>query len=105
MCGGLCIEVAMLKPQLISVLRVAMRAMEKIQREKADGLKICVRRPSRFHLINSLPNMPVAIRANCKKNQSSLNQRNRLVLMTMGTGPKPKTQLSRRDQHTSMSRA
>ena len=50
---------------------------------------MCTRRPSRSHRTNALPRKPTAIIRNCRWNQSSRNQRNRLVLKMMGNGPKP----------------
>ena len=39
----------------MSVLWVAIRTIEKRKRAKADGLKMCVRRPSRVHLRRPTP--------------------------------------------------
>src|SRR6266704_2948088 len=104
MWGGRSKETAVSSPQEICVLCVTIRPMEKMNSAIAEGLKICARRPSRFQVMNSLQSTPVASIRNCRKNQSGLNHRNKLVLRTMGNGPKPSIHLSRRDQHTNMSR-
>src|ERR1051326_9278097 len=67
----------------IWVLFVTSSPREKIAKAMADGLKMCVRRPSRFHVTNSLQSTPVDTIRNCRKNQSSLNHRNRFVLRTI----------------------
>src|SRR6202040_224455 len=100
---GRCSVVAISSPQVIGVVFVMSNPTEKRNSAMAEGLKMCVRRPSRFHLTNSLKSTPVATIRNCKKNQSFLYQRKRLVLKIIGNGPKPRTHLSRRDQQTSMS--
>src|SRR5258708_40314257 len=105
MCGGRSKETAISSPHEIPVLRVTISPIEKINSAMAEGLKICTHRPSRFHVMNSLHSTPVASIRNCRKNQSCLNHKNKLVLKTMEKGPKPKIHLSLRDQHTSMSSA
>src|SRR5580658_510403 len=104
MWGGRPKETAISSPQEIGVLRVRIKPRENKNSAIAEGLKMCTRRPSLFHVTNSLQSTPVAIIRNCRKNQSGLNHKNRLVLRTIGNGPKPSTHLSRRDQHSSMSR-
>src|SRR5215471_3727108 len=89
--------------QLLSVLWVTSSPRENNASAIAEGLKMCVRRPSRCQVTNSLHNTPVDTSRNWRKNQSSLNHKKRFVLKTMGNGPKPSTHWSRRDQQTSMS--
>ena len=96
---------AMSCPQVRSVVPVASRISENRPSEKADGLKMCVLRPSRRQRTNSLPRKPAASMANCRWNQSSRNQRKRLVLKMMGNGPNPSTWRSRRDHDSSRSNA
>src|SRR6516164_1215295 len=98
MFGGRLRVTATSSPQLIGVLRVISRPTEKMASAIAEGLKMWVRRPSRFQLINSLQRTPVATIRNWRKYQSSLNHRNKFVLRTIGNGPKPRIHLSRRDQ-------
>ena len=97
--------VAISWPQVRCVVPVASSTIEKIASVNADGLKMCTRRPSRSQRTNALPRNPSAMSTNCKANQSSLNQRNRLVLKTIGKGPKPRTYSSPRDHASSMSNA
>src|SRR5690349_6753039 len=103
MWGGRWRVVAISSPQVIEVVFVMRRPSEKRESAMAEGLKMCVRRPSRFHLTNSLKRTPTATIRNCRKNQSSLYQRNRLVLKIIGKGPNPRTHLSRRHQQTNIS--
>src|SRR5713101_8139995 len=105
MLGGRWNVVEICSPHVIEVLRVTRRPIEKRKSANAEGLKMWVSLPSRFHRINSFPSTPTATIANCRKNQSFLNHRNRFVLRTMGNGPNPKMHLSRCDQQTSMSSA
>src|SRR5689334_125659 len=105
MFGGRLSVTATSSAQEMCVLWVVIKISEKTASAMADGLKMCARRPSLFHVINSLHSTPVDTSRNCRKNQSSLNHRNRFVLRTMGTGPKPRIHLSRLHQQTSMSSA
>src|SRR2546429_225081 len=98
MLGGRPSVTATSSAQEMCELCVTISASEKTASAIADGLKMCVRRPSRVQVTNSLHRTPVVTKRNCRKNQSSLNHRNRLVLRTMGNGPKPRIHLSRRDQ-------
>ena len=97
--------VAISCPQVSAVVSVASRTSENTASVNADGLKMCTRRPSRSQRTNALPRKPSAISTNCRANQSSLNQRNRFVLKTIGKGPKPRTYSSPRDHASSMSNA
>ena len=91
--------------QVTDVEPVTISTSEKIARANADGLKTCVRLPSRSHWMNALPRKPTAMSRNWNPNQSSRNQRNRLVLKTMGMGPKPMANGRRRDHASRMSKA
>jgi hypothetical protein len=97
--------VAISWPHVRCVVPVARSTTEKTASVNADGLKMCTRLPSRSHRTKALPRNPSAISTNCRLNQSSLNHRNRFVLKTMGNGPNPIRNGSRRDHDNSMSNA
>ena len=89
--------------RVTSLIPVTMSASAKTASGNDAGLKMWTRRPSRSQRISSLAAKPMATSRNWKWNQSSVNQRNRLMLKMTGTGPKPSRCASRRDQPSSRS--
>ena len=105
MWGGKSCVVAISTPYVMSVVPVASRTSETTLSGNDDGLKMWARRPSLFQRRNSLAQYPSATRRNCRGNHSGRNQRNRLMLKTIGSGPKPSVWRSRRDHASSASSA
>src|SRR6476661_3181806 len=105
MCGGKNWVTAMSWPQVMLDVQVTRSASEKTVSERADGLKMCARRPFLCQRINALAVNPTASIMNCRKNQSGLNHRNRFVLKTIGNGPNPRVNRSPRDHVNSASNA
>ena len=58
--------VAISGPHVRRVVPVTIRTRENNPRGKDDGLKMCARRPSLFHLTSSLTVKPMAIIRNCQ---------------------------------------
>src|SRR5215468_10423085 len=105
MWGGYCCVYEISSPQVRCVVPVRIKTSEKTASGNDEGLKMCVRRPSFSHRISSLAAKPRATNKNCRKNQSGLNQRKRLMLKMIGNGPNPRVRVSRRDQASSASKA
>ena len=82
-------------PHVRSVVPVTINPSEQSARGKSDGLNTWTRRPSCSRRQSSLTTSPTAISRNCTKNQSARNQRNGMMLKTIGSVPRLSAQVSR----------
>src|SRR5437667_11419337 len=90
-------------PKVTSDMPVMINASENKARGKDEGLKMCVRRPSLSQRIRSLAANPTATMRKCRKNDSGLNQRTRMMLQIIGNAANPMGCLLRRDERGSRS--